>query len=120
MSLGTEVGETETVTVEQNTAPVASTAHTEEKFLTAPEALGSAVRRAAAADGEYQRWLQEPPPGTRINNGLLFDEQGRMRIPVDAALRTAFERRFGATTAEPETTGPRPMRTTPRRGSCRR
>ena len=48
----------------------------------------SAARRAAAADEEYQRWLQSPPPGTHANRGLLFDEQGRMRVPAEAALRT--------------------------------
>jgi len=47
----------------------------------------SAVRRAAAADAEYQRWLQSPPPNTHANRGLLF-EKGRMRVPADAALRT--------------------------------
>ena len=53
----------------------------------ATEALMSAVRRAAAADVEYQRWLQSPPPNTHANRGLLF-ENGRMRVPADAALRT--------------------------------
>ena len=48
----------------------------------------SAVRRAAAADDEYQRWLRSPPPNTHANRGLLFDEKGRMRVPSDAALRT--------------------------------
>jgi hypothetical protein len=48
----------------------------------------SAMRRAAAADEEYQRWLQSPPPNTRANRGLLFDEKGCMRVPSDAALRT--------------------------------
>jgi len=48
----------------------------------------SAMRRAAAADDEYQRWLQSPPPNTHANRGLLFDEKGRMRVPGDAALRT--------------------------------
>ena len=54
----------------------------------ADEALMSAVRRAAAADDEYQRWLRSPPPNTHANRGLLFDEKGRMRVPGDAALRT--------------------------------
>ena len=55
----------------------------------APEALLSAVRQAAAADAEYQRWLQTPPPGTHANRGLLFlDDGARMRVPADAALRT--------------------------------
>ena len=48
----------------------------------------SEVRQAAAADGVYQRWLQEPPPGTHANRGLLFLEAGQMRVPDDAALRT--------------------------------
>lgn len=51
-------------------------------------ALVSAVRQAAAADGEYQRCLQSPPSGWRIERDLLFDEQGCMRVPADAALRT--------------------------------
>ena len=54
----------------------------------AHEALLSAMRRAAAADEEYQRWLQSPPPNTHANRGLLFDNKGRMRVPADAALRT--------------------------------
>jgi integrase-like protein/chromodomain-containing protein len=54
----------------------------------APEALLSAVRRVAAADEEYQRWLQTPPPNMHANRGLLVDEQGRVRMPADAALRT--------------------------------
>ncbi|MDR3444251.1 hypothetical protein, partial [Dyella sp.] len=54
----------------------------------APEALMSAMRRAAATDDEYQRWLQSPPPHTRVNRGLLFDGKGCMRVPADAALRT--------------------------------
>ena len=45
------------------------------------------VRRAAAADAEYQRWLQSPPVGTQANDGLLFTD-GRLRVPADAALRT--------------------------------
>jgi len=55
---------------------------------TAPEALMSAVRRAAAADEEYQRWLQSPPADTHANRGLLFVKGGRLRVPADAALRT--------------------------------
>ena len=55
---------------------------------TTPETLMSAVRRAAAADGEYQRWLQSLPPGMHNNRGLLFDEQGRMRVPNGRALRS--------------------------------
>jgi hypothetical protein len=54
----------------------------------APEALMSAVRRAAAADAQYRRWLQSPPPDMHANRGLLFDRRGRMRVPADAALRT--------------------------------
>lgn len=53
----------------------------------APEALMSAMRRAAAADDEYQRWLQSPPPDTHVNRGLLFEGAGRMRVPADATLR---------------------------------
>ena len=48
----------------------------------------SAMRRATAADEEYQRWLQSPPPNTHANRGLLFDEKGCMRVPEGAALRT--------------------------------
>jgi hypothetical protein len=48
----------------------------------------SAVRRAAAADEEYQRWLQSPPADTHANRGLLFAKDGQMRVPADAALRT--------------------------------
>jgi hypothetical protein len=55
---------------------------------TAPEALMSAVRRAAVADDEYQRWLQSPPTDTRANRGLLFAKGGQLRVPADAALRT--------------------------------
>jgi hypothetical protein len=54
----------------------------------APETLMSAVRRAAAADEEYQRWLQSPPSDTHTNRGLLFVKGGRLRVPEDAALRT--------------------------------
>jgi hypothetical protein len=54
----------------------------------APEALTSAMRRAAVADGEYQRWLQSPPPNTHASRGLLFGEQNRLRVPADKALRT--------------------------------
>jgi hypothetical protein len=55
----------------------------------ATEALMSAMRRAAAADDEYQRWLQTPPPGTRAERGLLFvDGSAAMRVPNDAAIRT--------------------------------
>ena len=54
----------------------------------ASEALLSALRRAAAADDEYQRWLQSPPPNMHANRGLLFDEKRRMRIPANPALRT--------------------------------
>jgi len=53
-----------------------------------PEALMSAVRRAAEADEEYQRWLQSPPTDTHANHGLLFVKGGRLRVPADAALRT--------------------------------
>ena len=48
----------------------------------------SAVRRAAAADEEYQRWLQSPPTDTHANRGLLFVKSGQLRVPADAALRT--------------------------------
>jgi len=53
----------------------------------AAETLMQAVRRAAATDGDYQRWLQSPPVGMQANDGLLFTE-GRLRVPADAALRT--------------------------------
>ena len=46
------------------------------------------MRQAAAADDEYQRWLQTPPSGLVAERGLLFDAQHRMRVPADAALRT--------------------------------
>ena len=62
--------------------------HAPNEQQAAPEALLSAVRRAAAADAEYQRWLQSPPSGWHANRGLLFGEHGRMRVPADAALRT--------------------------------
>jgi hypothetical protein len=51
-------------------------------------ALLGAVRRAAAADREYQGELEQPPPGWHNNRGLLFDERLRLRVPADAALRT--------------------------------
>ena len=54
----------------------------------APEPLMSAIRRAAMVDEEYQRWLQSPPPGMHANRGLLFDENGQMRVPVDTSIRT--------------------------------
>ena len=53
-----------------------------------PEALVGVIRRVAATDAEYQRWLQAPPPHMHANRGLLFDAKGRMRVPTDAALRT--------------------------------
>ena len=62
--------------------------HAPNEQQAAPEALLSAVRRAAAADAEYQRWLQSSPSGWHANRGLLFGEHGRMRVPADAALRT--------------------------------
>jgi len=52
-----------------------------------PEALMSAMRRAAAADEDYQRWLRSPPTDTHTNRGLLFVKGGRLRVPADAALR---------------------------------
>lgn len=52
-----------------------------------PEALLSALRRAAAADDEYRRWLQAPPPSTEARGGLLW-VGNKMRVPRDAALRT--------------------------------
>ena len=55
---------------------------------TAPEALMSALRRAATVDEEYQRWLTTPPPNTVTIQGLLFEDGGRMRVPKDAAVRT--------------------------------
>ena len=63
-------------------------ARAQDEAPAASEALLGAVRRAAAADDEYQRWLQSPPPGWHANRGLLFDEHGRMRVPADAAVRT--------------------------------
>jgi hypothetical protein len=50
--------------------------------------LMDAARQAAAADEEYQRWLQTPPQGCSAQRGLLFDERHRLRVPNDAALRT--------------------------------
>ena len=47
-----------------------------------------AMREAAAADEEYQRWLQAPPPGLTAEGGLLFDSTHRMLVPLGAALRT--------------------------------
>jgi hypothetical protein len=70
----------------ESAAPDAERAHNESPA--ASEALLSALRRAAAADEEYQRWLQSPPPNMHANRGLLFDENGRMRVPANAALRT--------------------------------
>jgi hypothetical protein len=52
------------------------------------DALVSAMRQAAAADEEYQRLLQAPPPGVRAERGLLLLEGDRLRVPNDAALRT--------------------------------
>jgi hypothetical protein len=81
------------VAANQGAPQAESAAPDEERALNnespaASEALLSAVRRAAAADDEYQRWLQSPPPNTHANRELLFDEKGRMRVPADAALRT--------------------------------
>lgn len=47
-----------------------------------------AMRRAAAADEEYQRWLKEPPPDTHANRALLYDRVGRLRVPADEEIRT--------------------------------
>jgi hypothetical protein len=55
---------------------------------TTHDALMSAMRQAAAADEQYQRWLQAPPPGTHANRGLLYDAKGCMRVPADVVLRT--------------------------------
>jgi len=52
------------------------------------ETLVSAMRRAAAADVEYQGWLQSPPQGWRADGGLLFGERAQVRVATDAALRT--------------------------------
>jgi hypothetical protein len=52
------------------------------------ETLLNATRRAADADPEYDRWRRTPPTGWHINRGLLFDEQGRLRVPADVSLRT--------------------------------
>ena len=48
------------------------------------------VRRAAAADAEYQRWLQSPPVGTQANDGVetgaikaVFGERAA-GIPISA------------------------------------
>jgi hypothetical protein len=73
---------------EKNAESAAQRQRARDTQPTASEALMSAMRRAAAADEEYQRWLQEPPPKMHANRGLLFDEQGRMRVPAGAALRT--------------------------------
>jgi hypothetical protein len=48
----------------------------------------SAVRRAATADEEYQRWLQSPPTDTHVHRGLLFVKGGQLRVPAQAVLRT--------------------------------
>ena len=74
---------------------------TQDERPATPEALLSAVRRASAADEQYQRRLQSPKPNERAIRGLLFGEQGRLRIPADKALRTRIlaELHDGATGA---------------------
>ena len=71
---------------------------TQDERPATPEALLSAVRRASAADEQYQRRLQSPKPNERAIRGLLFSEQGRLRIQ---ALRTRIlaELHDGATGA---------------------
>jgi len=71
----------------QNDAAVPDV-HAHDQRPAVPEALLSAVRRAAAADEEYQRWLHSPEPGMHCNRGLLFDGRSRLRVPADRALRT--------------------------------
>ena len=48
------------------------------------------ISLAAEKDAQYQAWLQSPPPGehAEAKHGALFDSEGRMRVPNDAALRT--------------------------------
>ena len=60
----------------------------QEREATTRETLVRALRRTAAADEEYQHWLEEPPPNTRVEEGLLFGAKGQIRVPKDAALRT--------------------------------
>jgi len=53
-----------------------------------PEPLTVAVRRVAQRDEAYQTWLAKPPTGWTTENGLLFDEHHRLRVPNDRVLRT--------------------------------
>jgi transposase InsO family protein len=54
------------------------------------DSLAEAARKAAAADKEYQQWLAQPPSGMVVENGLLFDQRERLRVPNDDRLRTRF------------------------------
>ena len=67
----------------------------------AAETLVSEARGAAQKDAEYAAWLASPPPGTKAERGLLFEDDGRMRVPNDVALRTRIlaELHDGATGA---------------------
>ena len=51
--------------------------------------LTDAILLAAESDASYQAWLLQPPAGTMVYNGLLWQEDGgRLYVPRDAALRT--------------------------------
>ena len=47
-----------------------------------------AIRTAAEADAQYQRWLTQPPDGWHAGGGVLFDDQQRLVVPNNANLRT--------------------------------
>ena len=47
-----------------------------------------AIRTAAAADSHYQQRLATPPTGWHAEGEVLFDNQHRLVVPNDAALRT--------------------------------
>ena len=72
---------------QQEAAAAPAQAATQPEDRSRKEPLLTAVRRAAVADEAYQRRLQSPPSGERAERGLLFSN-GRLLVPVDAALRT--------------------------------
>jgi hypothetical protein len=68
---------------ETSTEDLVAAAHKRNSLLTD-------ISLAAEKDAQYQAWLQTPPPGehAEAKHGALFDSEGRMRVPNDAALRT--------------------------------
>jgi RNase H-like domain found in reverse transcriptase/Reverse transcriptase (RNA-dependent DNA polymerase)/Integrase zinc binding domain len=74
----------------QNAARVnqlaASTKFNDNTTSVAP--MVQAIRTAAASDPQYQQRLASPPTDWHVESDVLFDDQHRLVVPNDAALRT--------------------------------